>query len=82
MKPKYIKKKMFNEDMNLFCFSILSSFMPRNKVEIYSKQKQRQKDKNMNAFLLVITATRKYGFCKKFLKIFTAIPLWKCDTNK
>lgn len=36
----------------------------------------------MNAFLLVITATRKYGFCKKFLKIFTAIPLWKCDNNK
>lgn len=36
----------------------------------------------MNAFLLVITATRKYGFCKKFLKIFTAIPLWKRDNNK
>lgn len=68
--------------MNLLCFSILPSFMPRNKVEIYSKQKQRQKDKNMNAFLLVITATRKYGFWKKFLKIFTAIPLWKHDNNK
>lgn len=36
----------------------------------------------MNAFLLVITATRKYGFWKKFLKIFTAIPLWKHDNNK
>lgn len=81
VRPKYVKKKMCNENevINLFCFSYITSLKPKNYGRILQQRYLEIKTEEVTHFHLLL-ATRSMAFERNFGKC-AIVSLWRSLNN-